>query len=70
MTITETDRFETFCLYYDISNLTIITTHNVKLYSFSFLNYYEIKINIQYFEVSCKEQKHSIDDTKYALISM
>ncbi len=46
MTITETDRFETFCLYYDIGNLTIITTHNVKLYSFSFLNYYEIKINI------------------------
>jgi hypothetical protein len=32
VTITETDRFETLCLYYDMGNLTIITTHNVKLY--------------------------------------
>ncbi|CAF3785970.1 unnamed protein product [Rotaria sp. Silwood1] len=28
VTITETDRFETICLYYDIGNLIIITTHN------------------------------------------
>ncbi|CAF2160810.1 unnamed protein product [Rotaria magnacalcarata] len=28
VTITETDRFETLSLYYDMGNLTIITTHN------------------------------------------
>ncbi len=29
VTITETDRFEVLSLYYDMGNLTIITTHNV-----------------------------------------
>jgi hypothetical protein len=32
VTITETDRFETLSLYYDMGNLTIITTHNVRLH--------------------------------------
>ncbi|CAF3271861.1 unnamed protein product [Rotaria sp. Silwood2] len=31
VTITETNRFETLSLYYDMGNLTIITTHNVRL---------------------------------------
>ena len=31
VTLTETDRFETLSLYYDVGDLTIIITHNVRL---------------------------------------
>jgi hypothetical protein len=34
VTITETDRFDVLSFYYDMGNLTIITTHNVNFYSF------------------------------------